>query len=193
VAGNGKGAAEGERAGWSPPGRIEIAGRSPARLAIKYRYHLLSAARARTFLVLGIAFIGAGLLFLVTGIHAATLGCLLSGGVILGATWHYPRQFRNIVISKEKGEISFSDSSVFSNRLPMAVPAGQVKCLTIAAQVMASKPEYMLSITLHPVPQEPFSVVNLTKLLVKSYSSDDVEELARIISGFSDFRVVRQA
>jgi hypothetical protein len=189
----GKGATKGEGTGWSSPSRIDVTERSPARLEIKYRYHLLSETRARGLILLGIALISVGLLAIVTGVLVMVLWWLVIGTLVLGLTWYYPRSYRNIVINKEAGEISFSDSSVFSERLPMSIPFGHVKCLTIASKTMASKPEHLLSVTLHPVPQGPFHIGNFTHLLVKSYIIDEIEELGRIISEFSDIRVVRQS
>jgi hypothetical protein len=186
------GANTGEGASWESQSRIEVAERSPDRLKIKYHYHIFLEKRARFFIILGVFFISAAIITLAFGITEIVVMGIVIGALVLVFTWYYPRQCHIIVVSKEVGEISFSDSSVFSERLPMSIPFGHVKCLTIASETMASKPEHMLSVTLHPAPQGPFHVSIFTRLLVRSYSIDEIEELARIISEFSDIRVVRQ-
>ena len=187
-----KGGTTGERLSWASPSRIEVAVRSPDRLAIKYRYHLLSEGRAICLRFLGLVFIGLGLIAIATGIIEIVIGGIFLGVLVLVLTWFYPRQYRNIEVNKKTGEISFSDSSLFSDRLPMSIPFELVKCLTVASQTIASKPENMFSVTLNPTSPGQFNASHLTRLLVRSYSSDDIEELARIVSEYSDIRVVRQ-
>jgi hypothetical protein len=182
-----------ERSGWPTPSRIEVAERTTNNLVVKYRYHPLSEGRTRGLNILGIGFIGAGLITIVTGISEIVAGGIVIGALVLGLTWYYPRQCRTIVVDKKLGEISFSDSFSTSNQLPLNVPFTLVKGLTVASQTMASKPEHLLSLTLHPAPQGPFSIGHFTHLLVKSYDGDEIEEIARIISEFSDIQVIRQS
>ncbi|NMC06943.1 MAG: hypothetical protein GYA24_17125 [Candidatus Lokiarchaeota archaeon] len=179
--------------GWASPKKIEVVEQSPDRLKIKYRYHMISKYLTLFLLALGIFFIGAGVIVIVIGIEELSPVAFFIGGLVLSLMWIYPRQCRMIVVDKKSNEISFSDWVFLANRIPLNVSIDLVKGLTIATEIMASKPEHLLSITLKPVPQGPFSIGHFTHLLVKSYDASEIEELTGIISEFSGIPVIRQS